>query len=280
MAECTELLADDADVRAAYARAHESYLADRESIARRRRDRGLLGRRHARRVKCLHALAGHALAAGPGVNPIGDLALERSTWSPDASASAPTTASTRPIRRARRRASRRAVARRVVARRGALALALVRRRRSPSPAPRRRTPTPCATSSTGSPTTASRRRGARRAGAGVTVAVIDTGVDGDGRRAARAPSSAARTSRASAAPTGRPRSATGRDARHAWSPRCSPGAARATGNGVIGVAPEATCSRVSVAFGQDSGSTVSTTTRSPTPCAGRSTTAPTSSTCR
>ena len=27
------------------------------------------------RVKCLHALAGHALAAGPGVNPIGDLAL-------------------------------------------------------------------------------------------------------------------------------------------------------------------------------------------------------------
>ena len=34
------------------------------------------------RVKCLHALAGHALAAGPGVNPIGDLALERSTWSP------------------------------------------------------------------------------------------------------------------------------------------------------------------------------------------------------
>ena len=33
------------------------------------------------RVKCLHALIGHALAAGPGVNPIGDLALERSGWS-------------------------------------------------------------------------------------------------------------------------------------------------------------------------------------------------------
>ena len=28
------------------------------------------------RVKCLHALVGHALAAGPGVNPIGDEALE------------------------------------------------------------------------------------------------------------------------------------------------------------------------------------------------------------
>jgi len=35
------------------------------------------------RVKCLHALAGHALAAGPGVNPIGDAALERSSWSPE-----------------------------------------------------------------------------------------------------------------------------------------------------------------------------------------------------
>ena len=32
------------------------------------------------RVKCLHALIGHALAAGPGVNPIGDLALERCDW--------------------------------------------------------------------------------------------------------------------------------------------------------------------------------------------------------
>ena len=34
------------------------------------------------RVKCLHALIGHALAAGPGVNPIGDLALERADWRP------------------------------------------------------------------------------------------------------------------------------------------------------------------------------------------------------
>ncbi|GMA86175.1 hypothetical protein GCM10025868_14250 [Angustibacter aerolatus] len=27
------------------------------------------------RVKCLHVLAGHALAAGPGVNPLGDETL-------------------------------------------------------------------------------------------------------------------------------------------------------------------------------------------------------------
>jgi hypothetical protein len=35
------------------------------------------------RVKCLHALVGHALAAGPGVNPIGDAALALADWSPD-----------------------------------------------------------------------------------------------------------------------------------------------------------------------------------------------------
>ena len=34
------------------------------------------------RVKCLHALAAHSLAAGPGVNPIGDLALARAAWTP------------------------------------------------------------------------------------------------------------------------------------------------------------------------------------------------------
>jgi hypothetical protein len=34
------------------------------------------------RVKCLHALAGHAMAAGPGVNPVGDLALEACSWKP------------------------------------------------------------------------------------------------------------------------------------------------------------------------------------------------------
>jgi len=33
------------------------------------------------RVKCLHVLAGHALAAGPGVNPLGDEVLaELGEW--------------------------------------------------------------------------------------------------------------------------------------------------------------------------------------------------------
>jgi hypothetical protein len=34
------------------------------------------------RIKCLHALVGHSLAAGSGVNPIGDLALARNAWTP------------------------------------------------------------------------------------------------------------------------------------------------------------------------------------------------------
>ena len=37
------------------------------------------------RVKCLHVLVAHALAAGPGVNPLGDEALELlgEWWAPD-----------------------------------------------------------------------------------------------------------------------------------------------------------------------------------------------------
>jgi hypothetical protein len=35
------------------------------------------------RVKCLHALVAHTLAAGSGVNPIGDRALELADWSPE-----------------------------------------------------------------------------------------------------------------------------------------------------------------------------------------------------
>ncbi|MGA1171860.1 MAG: DUF501 domain-containing protein, partial [Aquiluna sp.] len=34
------------------------------------------------RIKCLHSLVAHSLAKGPGVNPVGDLALDQLTWSP------------------------------------------------------------------------------------------------------------------------------------------------------------------------------------------------------
>jgi hypothetical protein len=83
MAELQDDLAEDEALRDAYAAAHASYLADRESILVVPELSGVSAGGMPMRVKCLHALAGHALAAGPGVNPIGDIALARASWSPD-----------------------------------------------------------------------------------------------------------------------------------------------------------------------------------------------------
>lgn len=73
----------DGDVADAYADAHRAYLADRARIEEVPEIDGVSAGGMPTRVKCLHALAAHALAAGPGVNPIGDLALERADWSPE-----------------------------------------------------------------------------------------------------------------------------------------------------------------------------------------------------
>ena len=80
MVEFNEMLAEDEELRAAYLRAHEQYIADRDSIGEVPELAGISAGGMPTRVKCLHALIGHSLAAGPGVNPIGDLALERSGW--------------------------------------------------------------------------------------------------------------------------------------------------------------------------------------------------------
>lgn len=82
MNEYNDLLADDDALRSGYAEAHAAYLADRESIAVVPEIAGISAGGMPVRVKCLHALVGHTLAAGPGVNPVGDLALERADWSP------------------------------------------------------------------------------------------------------------------------------------------------------------------------------------------------------
>jgi len=81
MPELAELL-HDPDVAAAYRDAHDAYIADRERYGRVPEIEGVSAGGMPTRVKCLHALAGHALAAGPGVNPIGDEALARARWSP------------------------------------------------------------------------------------------------------------------------------------------------------------------------------------------------------
>jgi hypothetical protein len=83
MNEYNELLAQDEAIRDLYAQAHTEFIADRDSIAVIEELDGISAGGMPSRVKCLHALAGHALAAGPGVNPIGDLALARATWSPE-----------------------------------------------------------------------------------------------------------------------------------------------------------------------------------------------------
>lgn len=82
MPELAALLDADPEIAAAYRAAHEAYLHDRVLFGEVPEIEGISAGGMPTRVKCLHALAAHALAAGPGVNPIGDLALERSTWSP------------------------------------------------------------------------------------------------------------------------------------------------------------------------------------------------------
>lgn len=82
MAEFAAMLADDATLADHYRTAHESYVADREGIETVPEIAGISAGGMPTRVKCLHALVGHALAAGAGVNPLGDLALDRAVWSP------------------------------------------------------------------------------------------------------------------------------------------------------------------------------------------------------
>ncbi|HYO84841.1 MAG TPA: DUF501 domain-containing protein [Dermatophilaceae bacterium] len=77
MRDMTTRLGQHPDLARAYRAAHEDYLRRRDSL-RGETDPGL-GAVSAGgmpdRVKCLHALVAHALAAGPDVNPFGDEAL-------------------------------------------------------------------------------------------------------------------------------------------------------------------------------------------------------------
>ncbi|MGH3978750.1 MAG: DUF501 domain-containing protein [Pseudonocardiaceae bacterium] len=82
MREMTERLATDEDLAADYHRAHESYLAERDSIEPLGTDVSAGGMPD--RVKCLHVHVAHALACGRGVNPFGDEVLEQlgDWWTP------------------------------------------------------------------------------------------------------------------------------------------------------------------------------------------------------
>jgi hypothetical protein len=81
MREMESRLREDPALATAYAAAHEAYLAARSALG----DVPEIDRVSAGgmpdRVKCLHALAAQSLAAGPGVNPLGDEVVERlGTW--------------------------------------------------------------------------------------------------------------------------------------------------------------------------------------------------------
>ncbi|MGZ5399242.1 MAG: DUF501 domain-containing protein [Nocardioides sp.] len=89
MKEMEARLGTDPELAAAYRAAHDAYLADRSTLARTVGQSvpeidGISAGGMPDRVKCLHVLAGHALAAGPGVNPLGDevLALLGDWWAP------------------------------------------------------------------------------------------------------------------------------------------------------------------------------------------------------
>ena len=75
MVQMQQRLADDPELAAAYQRAHEAYLEDRRALGEVPELKDMSAGGMPSRVKCLHALVAHALAAGPGVNPFGDEAL-------------------------------------------------------------------------------------------------------------------------------------------------------------------------------------------------------------
>jgi len=83
MVELQELLQTDSEISAAYLAAHTQYLAEREGIEVVDEIADFSAGGMPTRVKCLHALIGHSLAKGEGVNPIGDLALQALEWSPE-----------------------------------------------------------------------------------------------------------------------------------------------------------------------------------------------------
>ena len=82
MQEMTDRLESDPGLAERYRAAHESYLAERDAIESLGTEVSAGGMPD--RVKCLHVHAAHALAAGPGVNPFGDEALDEvgDWWGP------------------------------------------------------------------------------------------------------------------------------------------------------------------------------------------------------
>lgn len=84
MREMESRLAGDPELRASYQRAHDEYLDARAALGDVPEIDGVSAGGMPDRVKCLHVLLAHALAAGRGVNPLGDEVADRigSWWDP------------------------------------------------------------------------------------------------------------------------------------------------------------------------------------------------------
>ncbi|HEY4577711.1 MAG TPA: DUF501 domain-containing protein [Yaniella sp.] len=82
MEDMTNRLSTDTELADAYRAAHENYLSARARIGEISgvgpvpEIAGVTAGGMPERVKCIHVLVGHSLAEGPGVNPLGDEALE------------------------------------------------------------------------------------------------------------------------------------------------------------------------------------------------------------
>lgn len=81
MAIYEQRLRDNPEAGELYRLAHESYLHARTHWGVVEEIEGITAGGMPHRVKCLHALMAHSLAEGPGVNPVGDWALDDSRWS-------------------------------------------------------------------------------------------------------------------------------------------------------------------------------------------------------
>jgi len=84
MREMTQRLGSDPELAVAYVGAHQDYLRRRGELGEVAEIDGISAGGMPTRVKCLHVLVGHSLAVGPGVNPLGDEALEAlgDWWAP------------------------------------------------------------------------------------------------------------------------------------------------------------------------------------------------------
>lgn len=76
MAQMSQRLTEDEDLAERHRAAHEDYLRRRADLGEVPEIDGVSAGGMPTRVKCLHVLVAHSLAAGPGTNPLGDEALD------------------------------------------------------------------------------------------------------------------------------------------------------------------------------------------------------------